>query len=287
MILNEIAIVRGAPGTDAAVAQSYLGIFSPSRATYQLRVPGGALLALPMNGDMFGGTTAQLDVLQGDPSRVRDLSVGFGSLRTIRAEASTTAPKMRRCGSTRAGSGAPSPTTPTRALIAPALVLGSSAVKLADLPAGKSADVDLRLTRTASTGRRSRIPWSAPYDWDGGPMDEDPAKAHPAGGHRPAHVRPQPGISGVLPGDSPTCSPGATSRSSTPSSRAGGPPRGQRPVRGPADDRDPRPQHVRRRSPRARPDRRQRQLLHEGPVEPQLRDRRGHDGLPAAPFEGR
>ena len=59
MIVNEVAIVRGAPGTDAATAQSYLGIFSPSRATFQLRVPGDALLATPMNGDMFGGGTAR------------------------------------------------------------------------------------------------------------------------------------------------------------------------------------------------------------------------------------
>ena len=40
VIINEVAIVRGAPGTDAATAQSYLGIFSPSRATFQLRVAG-------------------------------------------------------------------------------------------------------------------------------------------------------------------------------------------------------------------------------------------------------
>ena len=48
-----------------------------------------------MNGDIFGtGTTTALDVLQGDPSRVRDLAVGFGSLRTIRAEASATGPEV-------------------------------------------------------------------------------------------------------------------------------------------------------------------------------------------------
>ncbi len=52
VIVNEVAIVRGAPGTDAATTQSYIGIFSPSRATYQLRVAGDALLAAPMNGDV-------------------------------------------------------------------------------------------------------------------------------------------------------------------------------------------------------------------------------------------
>ena len=83
------------PGRPAATVQSYLGIFSPSRSTFQVRVPGDALLSAPMNGDIFGtGTTTALDVLQGDPSRVRDLAVGFGSIRTIRAEASATGPEV-------------------------------------------------------------------------------------------------------------------------------------------------------------------------------------------------
>ena len=88
LIVNEVAIVRGSPGATEGTAQIYLGVFSPSRGTYQLRVPGGALLSSPTNGDFLGGdgTTATLDVLQGDPAQVRDLGVGFGSLRTVRAE---------------------------------------------------------------------------------------------------------------------------------------------------------------------------------------------------------
>ncbi len=58
VIVHEVAIVRGAAGTDQATVQSYVGIFSPSRATFQVRFPGDALLASPMNGDVFGtGTT--------------------------------------------------------------------------------------------------------------------------------------------------------------------------------------------------------------------------------------
>ena len=94
LIINEVAIVRGAPGATEGTAQVYLGVFSPSRGTYQLRVPGGALLSSPISGDFFGGdgTTAALDVLQGDPARVRDLGVGFGSLRTVRAETAVSVP---------------------------------------------------------------------------------------------------------------------------------------------------------------------------------------------------
>ena len=66
-------------------------------ASYQLRIPGGALLSSPTNGDFIGdGTAASLDVLQGDPSRVRDLGVGFGSLRTIRAESAVTTCRSSR-----------------------------------------------------------------------------------------------------------------------------------------------------------------------------------------------
>ena len=79
VIVNEIAIVRGAPGATEGSAQAYLGVFSPSRSVYQVSVPGGALLSTSINGDMFGGvgTATVLDVLQGDPARVRDLAVGF------------------------------------------------------------------------------------------------------------------------------------------------------------------------------------------------------------------
>ncbi len=94
VIVHEVAIVRGAPGATEGVAQVYMGVFSPSRTTYQVRVPGGALLSSPIAGDFFGGNVnvVGLDILQGDPAGVRDLAVGFGSLRTIRAESSVVIP---------------------------------------------------------------------------------------------------------------------------------------------------------------------------------------------------
>ena len=150
VIIHEVAVVRGSAGTDQATVQSYLGIFSPSRATFQVRVPGDALLAAPMNGDIFGsGTTAALDILQGDPSRIRDLSVGFGSMRTVRAEGAATGPVVvgdirledgRILGSITNRSG--------RVLLAPAVVLGSSAIQLKDLAPGATVDVNLAVGNT-------------------------------------------------------------------------------------------------------------------------------------------
>lgn len=148
LIINEVAIVRGAPGATDGVAQVYLGVFSPSRGTYQLRVPGGALLSSPISGDFFGGDgrTATLDVLQGDPARVRDLGVGFGSLRTVRAETPVDVPLIetdirledgRLVGTVRNAS--------TETLLKPAVVLGGTVATLPDLAPGASATLDTRL----------------------------------------------------------------------------------------------------------------------------------------------
>jgi hypothetical protein len=148
LIVNEVAIVRGAPGATDGTAQVYLGVFSPSRETYQLAVPGGALLSAPISGDFFGGDPggATLDVLQGEPARIRDLSVGFGSLRAIRAETATTVPLIesnlqlvdgRLRGTIRNAS--------DQRLEKPAVVLGSTVQVLADLEPGAQATVDARL----------------------------------------------------------------------------------------------------------------------------------------------
>jgi hypothetical protein len=99
VVVNEVAIVRGAPDATEATAQVYFGVFSPTRSTYQVNVPQGALLASPINGDPFGLGTGALDLVQGTgperPSSVRNLAVGTGSLRIVRAELPVTGPRMR------------------------------------------------------------------------------------------------------------------------------------------------------------------------------------------------
>ena len=146
IIVNEVAVVRGAPDTTEGSAQVYLGVFSPTRGTYQLAVAGGALLSAPVVGDFFAGQGALLDVVQGETSRVRDLSVGFGSLRTVRAETAVTSPKVHAelelvdgilRGTIRNDS--------EKLLESPAIVLGGNAMVLEDLPPGQSAEVNLRL----------------------------------------------------------------------------------------------------------------------------------------------
>jgi hypothetical protein len=157
IIVNEVGIVRGAPDATEGSAQVYLGVFSPARGTYQLSVPGGALLSSPISGDVFGGTSSSLDIVQGDPpgpSRVRDLAVGFGSLRTIRAETQAVVPKIHAelalvngalTGTIRNDS--------TVKLEKPAVVLGGNVRVLRDLLPGEQADVSLPVATSNTFGQ--------------------------------------------------------------------------------------------------------------------------------------
>lgn len=177
LIVHEVAIVRGAPGTSQGTTQSYLGLFSPTRTTYQLLVPGGALLSAPISGDLFGNSSGgPLDVLQGDPSRVRDLAIGFGSLRTVRADSAVTVPVVeadvrledgRVRGVIRNRS--------DRVLEDPAVVLGASSTVLPDIPAGGEATVDLPLTANPFTqgSLPDRVVGQVVFTGDGSSFDTD------------------------------------------------------------------------------------------------------------------
>ncbi len=148
LIVNEVAIVRGAPGATEGMAQVYLGVFSPSRGTYQVRVPGGALMSAPLSGDFFSGEgqAASLDVLQGDTSRIRNLSVGFGSLRTVRAESAVAVPLVETALRLEGGRLKGTVTNASdQILLSPAVVLGGTVAKLSDLAPGDTAEVDIAI----------------------------------------------------------------------------------------------------------------------------------------------
>ena len=147
VVVNELAIVRGAPDTTEASAQVYFGVFSPTRSTYLVEVGGGALLASPIN-DPFAGDGSVLDVLQGTgterPSAVRNLTVGTSSLRTIRAELPAVAPQMD--AELRLEEGVLTGTFHNRSdqtLEGVAVVLGSAVAALGDVAPGASVPVRL------------------------------------------------------------------------------------------------------------------------------------------------
>jgi hypothetical protein len=148
VVVNEVAIVRGAPDATEATAQVYFGVFSPTRSTYRVDLPQGALLAAPINGEAFGVQGGALDIIQGtgpaEPSAVRNLSVGSGSLRVVRAELPIDGPRMR--ASLKLDNSVLTGTfenASDEALENVAIVLGSSVAVLGDVAA--HARIDVRL----------------------------------------------------------------------------------------------------------------------------------------------
>ena len=218
VIVNEVAIVRGAPDATEGAAQVYLGVFSPTRGTYQVALPGGALLSAPVNGDFFGGQGTVLDVVQGDTARVRNLSVGFGSLRTVRAETPAEVPLVHAdlqlvngvvTGTIRNDS--------TKVLEAPAVVLGGSVVVLSDIEPGATAKVTLRVSSNLfGTALSDKIVGQVFFSEQVASNEAPAPQPDPSPDHRPADVRPdvrQPRLASTR--TSPCCSPGAVTRSST------------------------------------------------------------------------
>jgi len=90
IIVNQIALVRSSIDGTAASVSTYAGIFSPTRATYDLTVAGDALLsALAANSldPTAGGQLVNYATEQGDPAHLRGLAVSVLGLQAIRAEA--------------------------------------------------------------------------------------------------------------------------------------------------------------------------------------------------------
>ncbi len=89
VIVNQISLIRSSGAGGAATIESYAGIFSPDRATYDLTVEEDALMArLGTTG--FDGrpvTTSDVVIEQGDPSHVRGLSIGVFGFEAVRADA--------------------------------------------------------------------------------------------------------------------------------------------------------------------------------------------------------
>ena len=166
VIVNEVAIVRGSPGATDGTAQVYLGVFSPSRGTYQLSVPGGALLSSPINGDVLRRRRhgrPRSTSCRATRRSVRDLAVGFGSLRTIRAETAVERPARSRptSASRTAASRGRSRTPPTRRSRSRPSSLAARSRVLADLAPGAHGDRRRRRSRPSSSASRSRTRSSA------------------------------------------------------------------------------------------------------------------------------
>ncbi|HUH17029.1 MAG TPA: hypothetical protein VMM85_03700 [Methylomirabilota bacterium] len=91
LIVNQISLVRSSGLDGAASVESYTGIFSPQRSSYDVSVDADALMA-PLRPNFFfdgrGGQPRGTDVVadQGNPARIRDLSIGVFGFESVRAD---------------------------------------------------------------------------------------------------------------------------------------------------------------------------------------------------------
>ncbi len=145
VIVNEVAVVRGAPGVTDGEAQVYVGLYSPTRTTYELRFPGSALLAGPISDFTGTGDAGALDLVQSDPALVRNLDVGFSSQRTVRADAPASVPLVNTQLSFNDGLVSGTITNASEVTLERvAVVIGSSVEVIGDMPAGSQKQVTLR-----------------------------------------------------------------------------------------------------------------------------------------------
>ncbi|MDQ4076514.1 MAG: hypothetical protein M3220_09745 [Chloroflexota bacterium] len=95
VILNQVAIVQGAPGSEGGYVRSVIGIFSPARRSYDLTVAGESLLSPSrVQGEPFGpagsGGDRHAVIVQGEPTLVEDLTVNQWSMQGVTAESLAT-----------------------------------------------------------------------------------------------------------------------------------------------------------------------------------------------------
>lgn len=92
VIVNELAIVHGAAGADRGLAEVHVGVFSPGRGNFDIRVRPAALISGPSSQE--GGPGLALDVLLGDPATVREYAVSYGAVRVFKAQVAVDTPRV-------------------------------------------------------------------------------------------------------------------------------------------------------------------------------------------------
>jgi hypothetical protein len=152
LIVNQVAIVT-AQANGAARVDSYVGLFSPARQSYEVEVQGETLLsAVHPDYDPFGhGTDAvsgEVHFVQGNPGQVRGLTVNQWSMQTFMAEGMW--PDLGQVESAlRFDEGALIGTVHNRtqqALQDVVIVIGNQYQRLGDLAPGAEAQVRLAIS---------------------------------------------------------------------------------------------------------------------------------------------
>jgi hypothetical protein len=155
VIVNQLGIVQGAAGASVGLADVHVGVYSPARADFQVRVGGGPLVSAPSTSEFDGGPREErpLDVLQGDTATVRSYGVSHGALRSFRAQAAVSTPRidseLRLNGQLVEGSVS---NASGEVLEDVSLVVGTAVMRLGDIAPGETLAVSLDTARRG-TGR--------------------------------------------------------------------------------------------------------------------------------------
>ena len=90
VVVNQINLVRTSTAGGTAGVESYTGIFSPDRSTYDVTIEADALVSR-LSPNTFDGrpraSTSEIVVEQGDPAHLRGLAIGVFGFEAIRADA--------------------------------------------------------------------------------------------------------------------------------------------------------------------------------------------------------
>ncbi len=90
VVINQISVIPLSPEGSRAAVRSYVGLFSPTRQDYDVRVGGDALVsALSYEPGGWSGSPyvpSTLDVLQSDPLLVRGMGVNQWAMQSFQAE---------------------------------------------------------------------------------------------------------------------------------------------------------------------------------------------------------
>ena len=91
VIVNQLAVVRSSTAGTAATVETYAGVFSPTRATFDMLVEADALFgqlrSTTGREQLVPGTPSTATAEQGDPARLGQLVVPAGGYEYLRADA--------------------------------------------------------------------------------------------------------------------------------------------------------------------------------------------------------
>jgi len=169
IIVNQIAVIRSSTDGTAASVSTYAGVYSPTRASYDLTVRGDALISALLNGNVdptLGTQVATYTTEQGDPAHLRGLAVSVFGLQAVRAEAVIPyTPSLRVSWYATAGAIEGQATNEgTRPMEDVAVISGTGGVMVGTLKPGQSKAFRLPLQNVTGASASSQVYGNIPFD---------------------------------------------------------------------------------------------------------------------------